>query len=100
MNCSTCDKEIKVKEKTKVLKLSEIIIFTIERYIDGINNIQIRNEMNIDMKNYLDDIVKDEYKNETEYELFAINIRYGNHYGHQICQIIINNNIYEINDED
>lgn len=34
------------------------------------------------MKNYLDDLVKEKYKNGVEYQLFAINIRYGGHFGH------------------
>jgi ubiquitin C-terminal hydrolase len=101
MNCTYCNKEIKVKEITKIVKLPEIIIFTIERFIRGINDIKITNEKKINMKNYLDDLVKEKYKNEVEYKLFAINIRYGGHYGHQICQIILNdNNIYEINDSE
>lgn len=97
MNCTFCNKEIKVKEETKIVKLPEILIFTLERYIGGINNMQIINNRTIDMEDYLDNLIKNDYKKETEYELFAINIRYGSHYGHQICQII-DNNIYEIND--
>lgn len=40
MNCINCGKEIKVKEITKIVKLPEIIIFTIERFIGRINNIK------------------------------------------------------------
>lgn len=102
MNCIYCKREIKVKEITKIVKLPEIIIFTIERFFGGINNIKITNEKKINMKNYLDDLVKEEYnKNGVEYKLFAINIRCGEHYGHQKCQIILNDNsIYEINDSE
>ena len=82
MNCINCGKEIKVKEITKIVKLPEIIIFTIERFIGRINNIKITNEKTINMKNYLDDLVKEKYKNGVEYQLFAINIRYGGHFGH------------------
>lgn len=96
MKCPFCRKEIKVKETTRIVKLPDILIFTLERYINGINDIRIINSIKIDMKDYIDDTVKEHYK--TIYKLFAINIRYGNHYGHQICQIISDNNAYEIND--
>lgn len=101
MNCPYCNEEIKVKEITKIVNLPEIIIFTIERFFEGINDIRIINEKKINMTNYLDDLAKEIYKNDVEYKLFAINIRNGGHYGHEICQIILNDNsIYEINDSD
>lgn len=51
----------------------------------------------IDMKTYIDNSVN---LSNTKYELFAINIRYGStrDFGHEICQIKINFEWYEIND--
>ena len=48
------------------------------------------------MKNYLDNLIKNDFKREIEYELFAINIRNRSNYGHQIYKIV--KYISEIND--
>ena len=97
MNCPGCGKEIEVKEKTKIIKLPEILIFTLERYKDRINYAYINPHEIIDMKNYLDNSVT---LTNTKYELFAINIRLGktNDFGHEICQVKRDGNWYEIND--
>ena len=97
MNCPKCDKEIKINEETKIIKLPDILIFTLERYQDQTNNVEIIPEDIIDMKNYIDNDVKNI---NTKYELFAINIRFGHNrnFGHEICQIKRNGKWYEIND--
>jgi ubiquitin C-terminal hydrolase len=97
MNCPGCGKEIEIKEKTKIIKLPEILIFTLERYKDSINYAWINPDDTIDMKIYLDDSVT---LTNTKYELFAINIRFGktNDFGHEICQVKRDGIWYEIND--
>lgn len=97
MNCKKCNQEIIIKEETKYIKLPDILIFTFERYKEIINNVEIIPEEIIDMKTYIDNSVN---LPNTKYELFAINIRYGStrDFGHEICQIKINFEWYEIND--
>lgn len=97
MNCPKCNKEINIEEKTKFIKLPEILIFTLERYKEGINNIRIKPDDIIDMKGYLDNSVN---ITNLRYELFGINIRFGKtrDFGHEICQIKRNGKWYEIND--
>ena len=97
MNCPKCKKEINIKEKTKLIKLPQILIFTLERYLGQTNNVEIIPDKTLDMKFYIDDALICE---ETEYELFAINIRFGRsaNFGHEICQVKRNGQWYEIND--
>jgi ubiquitin C-terminal hydrolase len=97
MNCPKCNKEINIEEKTKFIKLPEILIFTLERYKEGINNIRIIPDNIIDMKGYLDNSVD---ISNSRYELFGINIRFGktNDFGHEICQIKRNGEWCEIDD--
>ena len=97
MNCKNCKKEINIKEEIKYIKLPEILIFTLERYQEIINNTEIKPDEIIDMKQYLDNSI---HLTSTKYELFAINIRYGStrDFGHEICQIKRNGKWYEIND--
>ena len=97
MNCPKCDKEINIKEEIKIIKLPEILIFTLERYINNINNTLIEPDEIIDMKEYIDTSVN---LGNTKYGLFAINIRFGksNDFGHEICQVKRNGQWYEIND--
>jgi ubiquitin C-terminal hydrolase len=97
MNCPKCGKEINIKEEIKIIKLPEILIFTLERYNGGFNNISIEPDDIIDMKEYLDTSLKLE---NTKYSLFAINIRLGKlkDFGHEICQVKRGGQWYEIND--
>ena len=97
MNCPKCNVEITIKEEIKIIKLPEILIFTLERYKDKINNFVIESNEEIDMKKFLD---KSVHLSNTKYELFAINIRFGKStdFGHEICQVKRNNQWYEIND--
>lgn len=99
MDCPKCGKEITLSEETTIVKLPDILIFTLERYIGQTNNVVIKPDEYIDFKKYLDNSIK--YKiNNTKYELFAINIRFGQttSFGHEICQIKNNGSWYEIND--
>ena len=98
MNCPKCEKEItNIKEKTKLIKLPKILIFTLERYLGQTNNVEVVPDKTLNMKNYIDDALKNE---EAEYELFGINIRLGQtaNFGHEICQVQRNGKWYEIND--
>ena len=97
MNCPKCNKEIVIKEKTNFIKLPEILIFTLERYKEIVNNTWIKPDEIIDMKIYLDNSVNSA---RTKYQLFAINIRFGktSDFGHEICQVKRNGEWYEIND--
>ena len=95
--CKKCKKEIVIKEETKIIKLPEILIFTLERYQDKINDVEIIPDEIIDMSNYLDTSFN---LKKLEYELFAINIRFGKtkDFGHEICQVKKDNIWFEIND--
>ena len=97
MNCTICNQEINLKEKTKIIKLPEILMFTLERYQGQKNNVNIIPDKIIDMKKYIDEGLKIE---NTKYELFAVNIRLGKdiNFGHEICQVKRNGIWYEIND--
>ena len=97
MNCKQCKQEINIKEDIKFIKLPEILIFTLERYNEIVNNIEIIPDEIINMNDYLDNSV---YLTNTKYELFAINIRFGlsRDNGHEICQVKRNGQWYEIND--
>jgi ubiquitin C-terminal hydrolase len=97
MNCKQCKQEIIIKEDIKFIKLPEILIFTLERYNEKMNNIEIIPDEIINMNNYLDNSV---HLTNTKYELFAINIRFGSSRdnGHEMCQVKRNGQWYEIND--
>lgn len=97
INCKKCKRGITIKEETKYIKLPEILIFTLERYKEIINNVEIIPEPIIDFKKYLDNSIN---LRETKYELFAINLRYGTtrDFGHEICQVKRDGDWYEIND--
>jgi ubiquitin C-terminal hydrolase len=98
MNCPYCKNEINIKEEIKFIKLPEILIFTLDRYKgDNINKTLIKPNATIDMKEYLDSSI---YLNNTQYGLFAINIRLSDshYFGHEICQVKRNGQWYEIND--
>lgn len=100
MNCPNpnCFKEIKASEETKIIKLPEVLIFTLERYQGGTNNVEINPNDILDMNEFIDLSLLNE---NTKYELFAINIRLGEtkDFGHEICQVKRNGKWFEINDE-
>ena len=92
-----CQKEIEVKEKTKIIKLPEILIFTLERYQGEPNKVEVEPDDILEMSDYID---KSLSVVSTQYELFAINIRFGStiDFGHEICQVKREGKWYEIND--
>ena len=96
MNCPKCSKEININEETKIIKLPEILIFTLERYQGEYNEVEIIPDEYIDMRNYVDTFFI-----ETKYELIAINIRIGKqkNFGHEICQVKRQGKWFELNDE-
>ena len=97
MDCPGCNKEIQIKEETKIIKLPDILIFTLERYQGIPNKVEIKPDIKLQMKDYIDENLK---VDSTEYELFAINIRFGStaSFGHEICQVKRDGKWYEIND--
>ena len=97
--CPKCKNEANLTEETKLINLPEILIFTLERYKEGFNDILVIPDEFIDITNYLDDSIK-LINTKYEYELFAINIRFGQSIdsGHEICQVKRNGIWYEIND--
>lgn len=97
MDCPKCNEEINIKEEVKIIKLPDILIFTLERYQGPTNTINIIPDIKIDMKKYIDSSLN--IKN-FEYELFAINIRFGStaNSGHEICQVKRGEKWYQIND--
>ncbi len=97
MDCPKCGRETCIDEVSKIIKLPEIIIFTLERYQGNPKRIEIIPDPVLYMDRYIDKNLKE---NETNYELFAINIRFGKtlDYGHEICQVKRGGIWYEIND--
>ena len=99
MDCPNkrCGKEIEVEEETKIIKLPEVLIFTIERYQGIHNKVKIEPDRELEMRDYID---KSLIIESTKYELFAINIRFGStiNFGHEICQVKRKGVWYEIND--
>ena len=97
MDCPKCKREICLKEKTKFIKLPDILIFTLERFQNGKNPIKITPDLYINMNDFTDKYLKQDCM---EYELIAINIRLGKtaNCGHEICQVKRNGYWYEIND--
>lgn len=99
--CPHCKTSLILKEKTVFIKIPDILIFTLQRYINNQTNFAriIPNEV-IDLTDYIDISLK-ENKEKFEYELFAINVRYGHtsNIGHEICIIKINDDWYKIDDE-
>ena len=99
MDCPKCHKEIDVNDETKYIKLPDILIFTLERYQGPTNRVSIEPNDTLNMKEYIDKSLKVDC---TEYELFAVNIRFGStaNFGHEICQVKRNGKWYEINDSE
>ena len=99
INCPYCKKENICEEETKIIKLPDVLIFTLERYQGKNNNIKIEPDDKIEMKYYVDPSLN---SIKTEYELFAINIRFGEtqNSGHEICQVKRKNKWFEFNDTD
>ncbi len=97
MDCPKCGREIEIKEDTKIIKIPDILIFTLERYQGPTNKVMIEPDKKLEMKDYIDNALNIE---NTEYQLFAINIRFGStaNYGHEICQVNRDGKWYEIND--
>ena len=95
-----CHKNIEIKEKNTIIKLPEILIFTLERFFGVKKIVSIENPILIDLKNYIDIDYRPNREN-TIYELFAVNLRLGKDIkiGHQICIIKREGIWYEINDE-
>ena len=99
MECPNCGFELNLKEYTKFIKLPDVLIFTLERYQGITNNVEIKPNSTISLRNYIDNNLSVDC---TEYELFAINIRYGSsaYFGHEICQVKRDGVWYEINDRE
>ena len=92
MKCSECKKNVSLKSISKFVKIPQIFIFTLERYL-------VRNKVIIEPDELINisDLVDEAYdiqKEDCIYELFAKNIRQGEDlsFGHEICQIKQNNN--------
>jgi ubiquitin C-terminal hydrolase len=100
MNCPKCKEKIRLKSVSKFVKIPDIFIFTLERYL-------IRNKVPIEPDDFIniDDLVDKSLHidhNNCVYELFAINIRIGDDisFGHEICQIKQKDKWYTIDDGD
>ena len=96
-SCPKCNNKILFEDISKIIKLPDILVFTIERYIGETNRISIKPNEIIDVKDYVESSLN---ITNTLYELFAINIRFGysTEFGHQICQVKVNNQWFILND--
>lgn len=97
--CPKCHSKMIFEDKLKIIKCPDILIFTLERYFKPTNTEAIDADEVIDLKNYIDESIV--ISGETRYELFAINVRFGqsSRYGHQICQIKRDSTWYKIDDD-
>lgn len=100
IKCPKCKQKQDIKSFSKFVKIPEILIFTLERYLVR-NKVPIEPDEFIDMQYFVDESC-DVDKNDCLYELFAINIRLGQDisFGHEICQVKQKNIWYTINDGD
>ena len=100
MKCSGCKEKIQCKSVSKFVKIPEIFIFTLERFLIR-NKVPVEADENINIYDLVDESLKIN-KNSCNYELFAVNIRLGNDlsFGHEICHIKEKNKWYTINDKE
>jgi len=100
MKCPKCKEKLHLNSLSKFIKLPEIFIFTLERFLVR-NTVPIEPDEFINIYDLIDDAC-DIDKNQCYYELFAINIRKGKDlsFGHEICQIKQKNKWYTIDDGD
>ena len=100
MKCPKCNIKLHLNSVSKFVKLPEIFIFTLERFLVR-NKVPIEPDEYINMYDFIDDAC-DIDKNQCFYELFAINIRKGKDlsFGHEICQIKQKGKWYTIDDGD
>ena len=100
MNCPKCKVKLHLNSVSKFVKLPEIFIFTLERFLVR-NKVPIEPDEFINMYDLIDDACTID-KNQCYYELFAINIRKGKDlsFGHEICQIKQKDKWYTIDDGD
>ena len=98
MRCPNCKENIQTYSLSKFVKIPEIFIFTLERFL-------VRNRTPIIPDKFINiyDLVDESSnisKNKCNYELFAVNIRLGDDlsFGHEICHIKEKNDWYTIND--
>ena len=98
IECSKCKVKNNVKSISKFVKIPEIFIFTLERYLEP-NKVPIIPDETINIYDLVDKSLHIKRK-DCFYELLAVNIRIGNDlsFGHEICHIKENNNWYTIND--
>ena len=99
MNCPKCKEKIKSKSVSKFVKLPEIFIFTLERFLVR-NKVPIEPDEFINLYDFIDESLNID-RNNCNYELFAVNIRLGDNvsFGHEICHIKENNQWFTINDK-
>jgi ubiquitin C-terminal hydrolase len=101
MKCPKCKEKIQLKSISKFVKIPEIFIFTLERFLVR-NKVPIEPDEFIYIYDLIDESCSDIKQDQCYYELFAINIRKGKDlsFGHEICQIKQKNKWYTIDDED
>ena len=100
MKCPKCKEKVNLKSISKFVKIPEIFIFTLERYLIP-NKVPVEPDEFINLYDFVDESY-DIDKSNCHYELFAINIRIGKDlsFGHEICQIKLKNNWFTIDDSD
>ena len=98
MKCPECQKKFYLNTVSSFVKIPEIFIFTLERYLIR-NKVPVEPDDNINIYKYVDECL-DCDKGDCNYELFAINIRIGEDLssGHEICQVKEKEKWYTIND--
>ena len=99
MKCQKCKGKISLRIVSKFVKIPDIFIFTLERYLVR-NKVPVEPDDVIDIHDYVDKYLLDANEEHYKYELFAINIRIGRDrsFGHEICQIKEKDKWYTIDD--
>ena len=93
-HCSNCKKNIKCKKEVKIIKLPEILIFSLERKKSDLKRSQIILDYEINLAKYASN------EKNPIYKLFALNIKLRNNAnnGYYICQVEREGIWYQIND--
>ena len=98
IKCPNCNEKIQANSFSKFVKIPEIFIFTLERFLVR-NRTPIVPDEFINIYEFVDDSSKIS-NNKCNYELFAVNIRLGDDlsFGHEICHVKEKNEWFTIND--
>ena len=101
IKCDKCNRMNNIPKKTTIIKLPDILIFTLNRtsneYENSNKKVKIMPDKEIDMKKYIDNALIDKY---TKYKLFAMVLKENNDANFRYISEININKKFNINDDD